>query len=225
MAQLGNNTTFNRANQNGVLKGYHSRTVFSYSRQSPINLYNTNIVNESTTDGIQFLIDNSDPNDYHGSHIIPAYYWRPGKIFRVSGIVIANSSNDEGSGYLDMRFGLNAPLTWLAIQNDSQDHYFAALEPSGPWSVDFSCDICCAKIEPNTSNAEFNASGYYQYQWSSGDKDFRTVYVPVWSSLGTMDGLQDIYTGASTIMFNLFGSNIGFESGLYVTRLTIEELA
>jgi len=230
MAQLGNRPTFNRGLTNTnelVLQGYHSRTIFSYSSENLVNLYNTDVTNESNTDGIQFLIDNSGTNDYHGSHILPAYYWKPGKVLRVRGSIIASST--EGSGNFNMRFGLNAGglliPQWLAIQNNSNNHSFANNDTySIP--VDFACDIYCAYIENDETDAQFGASGYYQYQYIDANQtgnDFRQVYVPVWDDTYIVNGLEEVYYNPSTVMFNLLGSTISDTT--YVTQLTIEELA
>jgi hypothetical protein len=234
MAQLGNNSTFNRSLLNATgdrtVKGYHSRTVFSYATENLINLYNTDVTNEADTEGIQFLIDNSGTNDYHGTHIIPAYYWRPGKVFRVSGTIIVDDTNGIGVEELNMRFGLNAGglinPAWLAIQNNNNNHTFSNADPSGPLPVDFSCDIFCSRVETDATNAYFGASGYYQYTYAnfnSVGEDRGSIHVPVWSSTFATTGLEEVYTGQSTIMFNLFGTTT--DPTVYITRLTIEELA
>jgi hypothetical protein len=228
MAQLGNNLTFNRGKHDGVAVGYHSRTVFSYATTEPISTYDTTMTNDSETDGIQFLINNSSANDYHGTHIIPAYYWRPGKTFRVSGTLIATSQDTTGS--LNMRFGLipgnSGAINWLAIQNNNNNHQFAGIANYGPLPVDFSCDIFCSFINDNEAEAQFGAAGYYQYNYSnynSAGNNRPQIYVPVWTSVFPSTLMEETYINQSTIMFNLFGSTI--QNGAEITRLTIEELA
>jgi hypothetical protein len=232
MAQLGNNSTFNRSLLNATgdrtVKGYHTRIIFSYATENLVNLYDTTVTNGADTDGIQFLIDNSGTNDYHGTHIIPAYYWRPGKTFRISGTIIASSI--DGAGHLNMRFGLNAGgllnPAWLAIQNNNNNHNFGNNDNYGLLPVDFSCDIFCSRIENDETDAWFGASGYYQYTYvdfNSTGENRGSVHVPVWSSTFATTGLEEVYTGQSTIMFNLFGTTT--DPTVYITRLTIEELA
>jgi hypothetical protein len=225
-----NNPTFNRGQHNGVAVGYHSRTVFSYATDTPINLFETVMVDDSTTDGIQFLIDNSGANDSHGTHIIPSYYWRPGKTFRVSGTIIANNISGEGGNeYLNMRFGLSPgdgviSIQWLAIQNNDYNHQFA--EDEGPLPVYFSCDIYCSKILSNDLDANFGASGYYQYNYSDYNgigSNGGSSYVPVYRAAGIYTGMEETYINQSTIMFNLFGTNLN--GGAKITQLLIEELA
>lgn len=229
-APKNSNPTFNKTNANGITVGYHSRTVFSYATDAPIDLLDTIMVNDSETDGIQFLIDNSGANDSHGTHIIPAYYWRPGKTFRVSGTIIANNISGEGGDeYLNMRFGL-APgdgvisIQWLAIQNNDYNHQFA--ETEGPLPVYFSCDIYCSKILSDDSDANFGASGYYQYNYSNYNsigENGGSSYVPVYREAGIYTGMEETYINQSTIMFNLFGTNIS--NSAKITQLLIEELA
>ena len=232
MAQLGNNLTFNRsllnASGTGIVKGYHSRTVFSYAAAEPVSTYDTNMTNDSETDGIQFLIDNSSANEYHGTHRIPPYYWRPGKIFRVSGTIIATSQDTAGN--LNMRFGLTPGdggfINWLAIQNNNNNHSFAAGQGEGPLPVDFSCDIFCSFINDNAAEAQFGAAGYFQYNrtgYNSANSDQGQIYVPVWTSVFPSTLMEETYINPSTIMFNLAGTSI--QNGANITRLTIEELA
>jgi hypothetical protein len=222
-----NNPTFNKGQHDGVAVGYHSRIVFSYSSTEPGNVNGTDVVNEGNTDGIQFLIDNSGDNEFHGTHIIPSYYWNSGKTFRVSGTIIIGAPAEEIiNPKFNMRFGLNSPSffspVWLAIQKNGSD---------GPplnqneLPIDFSCDIFCSKVSSDPAG-EFGASGYYQYTVSNntnGGSNLGLVYTPVWKSTLITTGLSGAYTDQSTIMFNLFGTNLGYE--IYITRLTIEELA
>ncbi len=223
-----NNPTFNRGQHNDVVVGYHSRIVFSYAPTNPVQTYDTIMTNDSETDGIQFLINNSPANQYHGTHIIPSYYWRPGKTFRISGTIIATSQDTAGN--LNMRFGLTpgngGVINWLAIQNNNSSHNFAVTDNYGPLPVDFSCDIFCSLILDDESDAHFGAAGYYQYNFTnygSSGSNRNQIYVPVWTSVYPSTGMEETYTNQSTIMFNLFGSTI--QNGASITRLTIEELA
>jgi hypothetical protein len=186
------------------------------------------MTNDSETDGIQFLIDNSSANEYHGTHRIPPYYWRPGKIFRVSGTIIATSQDTAGN--LNMRFGLTPGdggfINWLAIQNNNNNHSFADGQGEGPLPVDFSCDIFCSFINDNAAEAQFGAAGYFQYTrtgYNSANSDQEQRYVPVWTSVFPSTLMEETYINPSTIMFNLAGTSI--QNGANITRLTIEELA
>jgi len=223
-----NNPTFNRGQHNGVVVGYHSRTIFSYNSSNPVQVNNTNVTDDSNTDGIQFLIDSTVPTDSYGSHITPAYYWNSGKTFRVSGTIIIGASTEEDvtNPKFNMRFGLNSPSffnpEWLAIQNNNNDG-----PPLGQneLPIDFSCDIFCSSVSGDPAG-EFGAAGYYQYtteENTTGGLNLGLTYIPVWSDALIYNGLSGAYTNQSTIMFNLFGTDIGYE--IYITRLTIEELA
>ena len=222
-----NNPTFNRGQHNGVAVGYHSRIVFSYSSTEPGNVNGTNVTDDSDTDGIQFLIDNSGDNEFHGTHIIPSYYWNSGKTFRVSGtIIIGAPAEDIINPKFNMRFGLNSPSLfspeWLAIQNNNNDG--PPLEQN-ELPIDFSCDIFCSSVSGDPAG-EFGAAGYYQYTVDNNTTSGLNrglIYIPVWSDTLIKTGLSEVYTDQSTIMFNLSGTNLGYE--IYITRLTIEELA
>jgi len=230
MPQLGNNTTFNRGNNYGdLVVGYHSRTIFSYCREDPNNANIATMTEEANEDGIQWLIDTSGPNETHGTHIIPAYYWRPGKTFRISGtLIVGEPTDDVLNPQLNMRFGLNASgffiPVWLAIQND--DNPGQSIDGNkGPLPIDFSCDIFCSYIDSDFTDAVFGASGYYQYDiqnYNSVGTNL-AIYRPIWKSFRVLNGLQAASYQSSALMFNLAGTNIAQE--LYITQFKIEELA
>jgi hypothetical protein len=244
MAVITNNPTFNRSTQNGYVPGYYTRTLFSYISASP---FNTNGEWDFTTpdyNGIQYLIDNY-PGDCHGDYRLPSHYWRPGKSIRVKGSLMVYGINDillaYQQCYLNMLFGIysfDADNTLvLAQQNDSAFHTF--IEGSGELGllpIEFQCTITCPYINPAADpSLYFQAQGYYKYtrdNYNSEGDNSNNRYVPVWNSynngfISTSD--SQFYTGQTGIIFNFFTGELTYPdhvpNNLYITNLTIEELA
>ena len=221
-------STFNRATQGGISKGYHSRVLFTYCAfDAPDNVAGTDWTDISYFDGIGALIS-AKPEYCHGNYRIPALYWVPGKTLRVRGTVWAYG--DGKTQILNMRFGIinkdNSNYEFLAIQNNNNNHNFlgSGIASFGLNAVEFETHIQCA----DTGDGFFSAQGYYQYNGglptatpTGGEVLNSAVYVPVWN--GTLDPFATGFTSNETaILFNFYNSAL---TDLYVSRLIIEELA
>jgi len=221
-------STFNRATQGGISKGYHSRVLFTYcAYDTPDNRVDSDWTDVSNFDGIGDLIS-AKPEYCHGNHIIPALYWAPGKTLRVRGTVWAYGIGKYQ--ILNMRFGIinkdNSNYEFLAIQNNNHNHNFlgSGIGSFGLNAVEFETHIQCV----DTGDGFFSAQGYYQYNYGlpvipsiGGDVLDDVVYVPVWN--GTQNPIATGYTSNQTaILFNFYGSAL---TDLYISRLIIEELA
>jgi hypothetical protein len=252
MAAITNNTTFNKNNNNGQFPGFYSRVLFSYApylNEVPELLQNntSDWVVDSGYDGIGELLSGNAPL-CHGSNILPAYYWRPGKTIRVTGDFSVNIPLQEGlfqNKILNLRFGLietaTPAATSLAIQNNNNNHGLAFSVGTGGSAYDyipihFECNIICSTInQANDPPCTFYSNGFYYYDHSNYNSagtnyDKSAVYVPVWKSANGSTTLGDEYYSASTkIMMNIYGSEIGNGAdgygAVYLTKLLIEELA
>ena len=252
MAVITNNPTFNKNNNNGQFPGFYSRALFSYAPYIDIpNLLgdnNSDWITDPEWNGIGDLLTGADNKACHGSNILPAYYWCPGKTIRVTGDLSVNIPLQEGLAQnktLNLRFGLietSTPATTvLAIQNNNNNHdlqFNVAASSYNNVPIHFECTIMCAKIDNGQDPpCTFSANGFYYYDYtnynSSGENDGgkgRTLYVPIWnSSNGSTTLYQEYYTSSTKIMMNFYDSLIGNgEDGygaIYLSKLLIEELA
>jgi hypothetical protein len=253
MAAITNNPTFNKNTSNHSFPGFYSRALFSYAPYGdgtivPNLLGNNNSdwVVDSTWDGIGDLLTSGANVACHGSNILPAYYWRPGKTIRITGDLSVNIPLQEGfiqNRTLNLRFGLietNTPSsTALAIQNNDNNHELAFKVDGGPYTyvpIHFECTIICAEIdEGQDPPCTFYANGFYYYDFtnyfSSGENfNKSSVYVPVWKTGNGSTTLDQVYYTSSTkIMMNFYDSLIGNGDdgygAIYLSKLLIEELA
>jgi len=249
MAAITNNPTFNKNNNNGQFPGFYSRALFSYAPYINIpNLLGNNDsdwITDSTWNGIGDLLTNYS-DTCHGSNILPAYYWCPGKTIRITGDLSVNIPQQEFiNKTLNLRFGLietSTPATTaLAIQNNNNNHdlaFDAAASLYNNVPIHFECTIMCAKIdEGQDPPCTFYANGFYYYDFTNynssgnnaGSKE-RTLYVPVWKTGNGSTTLDQLYyTSATKIMMNFYGSLIGNGDdgygAIYLSKLLIEELA
>jgi hypothetical protein len=237
MANLKNNTTFNKSTQKGIAGGFYSRVLFStsYNSDDQINLMGyTDWYSTVNYDGIQDLIDLDFTTV--GSHILPPKYWVPGKTIRISGNGWAYAAEENilnPPKYLNMRFGLqgNSVTTWLAIQNDGFNHIFVDPNTSfstlGTLPLYFEATIICQQRDlAEDPPMYFTATGHIQYDranWDTIGNNTGRSYVPL-EILGGGIGVSDTnyYTPSTTVMFNLYGSTIDTFS---IQSLLIEELA
>jgi hypothetical protein len=248
-----NNPTFNKNNSSGNFPGFYSRALFSYTPYSN-NVYevlqnnDNGWVDDPNFDGIGTGIVGFGNNVYHGSYILPAYYWCPGKSIRLTGDFSLNIPITFGglgtNRIFNLRFGLqetNGPNTTIfAAQNNFNNHFLAgdATIVNNNFPIHFECTITCARINIGDEDVTFFTNGFYYYEFtnynaSGGNTDKESVYVPIWGG-GDGDTVVDLpyYISSTKIIINGYGSDITGFSGeeqvfgqAYLTKLLIEELA
>jgi len=258
MAAITNNPTFNKKNNtsNRFFPGFYSRALFSYAPYGDetivpnlLGTNNSDWVTDSAWDGIGDLLGSGTRVACHGSNILPAYYWRPGKIIKITGDLSVNIPLQEGliqNKILNLRFGLtetNTPTsTALAIQNGDNNHILAfnvagiGAQSYNYAPIHFECTIMCAKIDLGQDPpCIFYGNGFYYYDftnYNSSGENFNksSVYVPVWTDGNGSTNLGNAYYIHETkIMMNFYGSTIGNVNdgygAIFLSKLLIEELA
>jgi hypothetical protein len=242
MSQQFNNTTFNRSNNSGNSSGYYSRTLFSFTHPDPDTVQNLagGWYSNSEFDGIADLIGNYG-GYCHGSYTFPGKYWFTGKTLRVKGsCMVYSTSAEEGYKVFNMRFGLKEfdgdSVITLAVQNNNNNHIFISTSPKslGLLPVEFQCDIKCTFLNPGADpSSVFQAQGYYIYDYIDYDgggkgTNSKNCYIPVYLSNNNgfiETGNDAFYRYGSGIIFNFYANDGTVVDEIYITNLTIEELA
>jgi hypothetical protein len=229
-----NNPTFNRFNQqsSGSSLGYYSRTMFSFVGETnnlTASLWTTSSTGITTTNcnGISNLTSSYSSNSW-GSHIVPAYYWRDGKVVRLKGTFYVTSSATTQT--FNMRFGLgwlsagNETTDWYGIQNNNNNHTIAQSE----MIVNFENIIACS-VAQSGSYSVFVSNGFYSETQEGNEESAnkrRSTWTSIWNNTNQgflTSSYGDIYPIETYLAMNLAGTNI--TGSIKLLHLSIEELA
>jgi len=253
MAFITNNPNFNKLGYNqydGGLPysspGFYSRVLFTYAP------YNNNIDELSGGNNTSDWFVNSSFNGIaslgsdisHGSNVIPAYYWRPGKTIKITGGLSINVPGQTSLGInrrLNLRFGLisGSFAEPTAIQNNNNNHVIPNDATTYNFlPVHFECTIACSTINTSADEITYYSNGFYYYDYigyNTLSTNFpakqEIIYVPVWNApnLSKVLSASDYYENPTSIMMNMYDSALGNGTDgygeCYLTKLLIEELA